>query len=75
MARKIELHMDALVVIGVLFVSAVSFIAFQRHQYSVLLQDNVERQMRQLSLEMEVARLEVQLKRAATPAMGEADRR
>jgi hypothetical protein len=69
MARKIELHMDAVVVIGALFVSAVCFIAFQRHQYSDLLQDNVERQMKQLSLEMEVARLEVQL-RIATPGKG-----
>jgi hypothetical protein len=70
MIRKFELHIDAVVVIGVLFVSAVSFIAFQRHQYSLLLQDNIERQMKQLSLEMEVARLEVQLKRTATSGMG-----
>ena len=67
MARKIELHMDALIVIVVLFVSAVCFIAFQRYQYSDLLQDNVERQLKQLSLEMEVARLEVQLKRTVIP--------
>ena len=69
MARKIELHMDAVIVIGILFLSAVCFIAFQRHQYSDLLQDNLERQMKQLSLEMEVARLEVQL-RIATPGVG-----
>jgi len=70
MARKFELHLDALIVIGFLFVSAVAFIAYQRHQYSDLLQDNVGRQMKQLSLEFEVARLEALLKRATTAKQG-----
>lgn len=68
MARKFELHLDALIVIGVLFVSAVGFIVYQRHQYSDLLQDNLARQMKQLSLELEVARLEALLKKATTAA-------
>jgi len=70
MARKFELHLDALIVIVLLFVSAVGFIVYQRHQYSSLLKDNVERQMTQLSLELEVARLEVLLKRATTANPG-----
>lgn len=70
MARKIELHVDALVVIGLLFVAAVGFIAYQRHQYTELLQDNVGRQMTQLSLELEVARLEALLKRATKAEQG-----
>lgn len=72
MARKIVLHVDALIVIVLLFAAAVCFIAFQRYQYSLLLRDNVERQMKQLTLELEVARLEALLKRAAQPASGSA---
>jgi len=68
MARKFELHLDALIVIGVLFISAVGIIAYQRHQYLDLLQDNLGRQMKQLSLELEVARLEALLKRATAAA-------
>ena len=68
MARKFELHLDALIVIGVLFVSAVGIIAYQRYQYLDLLQDNLGRQMKQLSLELEVARLEALLKKATTAA-------
>jgi hypothetical protein len=63
MAKKIELHVDALVVIVLMFVAAVGFIAYQRYQYSNLLQDNVERQWNQMMLESEVARLQSQLKK------------
>lgn len=70
MARKFVLHLDALIVIGLLFVSAVGFIAYQRHQYSDLLRDNIGRQLKQLSLELEVARLEVLLKRATAAEQG-----
>ncbi len=70
MARKFELHLDALIVIGLLFVSAVGFIAYQRYQYSSLLKDNVGRQMKQLSLELEIERLEVLLKRATAANQG-----
>jgi hypothetical protein len=64
MARKFEIHLDAVIVIVVLFAAAVAFIGFQRYQYSVLLQDNIQRQLKQLSLEMEITRLEVLVKRA-----------
>jgi hypothetical protein len=70
MARKVELHMDALGIIVLLFAAAVAFIAYQRHQYSDLLKDNLAQQMKQLSLELEVARLEVLLKRATNAGQG-----
>ena len=62
--RKFELHLDALIVIVLLFVAAVGFIAFQRHQYSLLAQENSDRQLAQVKLEFEIARLEALLKRA-----------
>jgi len=68
MVRKVELHMDAVIVIVLLFVAAVGFIAYQRHQYSDLLRDNLGRQMTQLSLELEVARLEALLRKATNAA-------
>ena len=65
MARKVELHVDALVAIALLIVAAAGFIAYQRHHYSDLLQDNVERQWKQMMLEFEVARLQALLDKAA----------
>jgi cell division protein FtsL len=68
MVRKFELHLDALIVIVLLFVAAVGFIVFQRHQYSLLAQENSDRQMKEVLLELEVARLEAQLKKAMNSA-------
>jgi hypothetical protein len=68
MARKVELHVDALAAIVLLIVAAVGFIAYQRHQYSDLLQDNIDRQWKQMMLEFEVARLEALLKKVAPEA-------
>ncbi|MNC85043.1 hypothetical protein D3C83_06150 [compost metagenome] len=65
MVRKVGLHVDALVAIVLLFVAAVGFIAYQRYQYSDLLEDNVNRQWNQMMLELEVARLEALLKKVA----------
>jgi hypothetical protein len=75
MVRKVELHMDAMIVIVLLFVAAVGFIVYQRHQYSDLLRDNLGRQMTQLSLELEVARLEALLKKAEQAASKAGPRR
>jgi cell division protein FtsL len=69
MVRKFELHLDALIVIVLLFVAAVGFIVFQRHQYSLLAQENSDRQMKEVLLELEVARLEAQLKKAMNSAV------
>ena len=63
MVRKVQLHVDALAVIVVLVAAAVGFIAFQKYQYSDLLQENLSRQWKQLELEYEVARLEALVKR------------
>lgn len=68
MARKVELHVDALAAIVLLIVAAVAFIAYQRYQYSDLLQDNVERQWKQMMLEFEVARLQALLEKVAPGA-------
>lgn len=66
MVRKIELHLDAVIAIVLVFVAAVGFIVYQRHEYSLLAQDNIERKIAQLKLELEVVRLEALLKRATT---------
>ena len=40
--KKIELHLDALITIIVVFILAISFILFQRYQYSDVLQENID---------------------------------
>ena len=40
--KKIELHLDALITIVVVFVLAISFLLYQRHQYSDVLQENID---------------------------------
>jgi hypothetical protein len=40
--KKIELHLDALITIIVVFVLAVGFILYQRYQCSVVLQENID---------------------------------
>jgi hypothetical protein len=66
MARKIPLHLDALVAIGVVIVAAVGFIAYQRHQYLDLLEENLDRQVKQAKLEFQLARLEAIEKKCAS---------
>ena len=40
--KKFELHFDALFTIIIVFVLAVGFILYQRYQYSVVLQENID---------------------------------
>ncbi len=40
--KKIELHLDALFTIIVVFVLAISFLLFQRYQYSNVMQENID---------------------------------
>ena len=40
--KKIELHLDALITIIVVFVLAIGFMLYQRYQYSVVLQENID---------------------------------
>ena len=65
MARKVTLHLDALAAMAVVFVGAIGFISYQRFQYQAVAQENVDRQMKQVQLEMQVARLEAIEKKCA----------
>jgi hypothetical protein len=49
--KKYVLHKDALITIVVVFLLAVSFIGFQRYQYSALAQENVDLLWENSSLE------------------------
>ena len=49
--KKFELHMDALIVTIAVFALAASFLVYQRHQYSILLQENIDLQWENSSLE------------------------
>jgi len=40
--KKFELHLDALITIIAVFVLVFSFVLYQRHQFSDLLQENVD---------------------------------
>ena len=40
--KKFEFHLDALIIIIVVFVLLLSFLLFQRYQYSEILQDNID---------------------------------
>jgi heme/copper-type cytochrome/quinol oxidase subunit 2 len=49
--KKIELHMDALITMVAVFVIAISFLVYQRYQYSTLLQENLDLLWENSSLE------------------------
>lgn len=57
MARKIVIHLDALVVMALAGAAAVGFIAYQRHEYASLLKEYTQVKLGQFGLEMETARL------------------
>jgi hypothetical protein len=57
--KKFEFHLDALITVVVVFVLAVGFIVYQRHQFSEVLQENID-------LTWEVETLKVDLQRNAT---------
>jgi len=40
--KKFELHLDALITVAVVFTLAVGFLLYQRHQYSVVMQENID---------------------------------
>ena len=40
--KKFELHLDALITIFVVFVLAISFMLYQRYQFSDVLQKNID---------------------------------
>jgi hypothetical protein len=65
MARTFSLHLDALAAIAIVFVAAVGFIAYQRHLYQAVAQENVDRRMKEVQLELQIARLEAIEKKCA----------
>ena len=40
--KRFEFHLDALITIVVVFVLLISFLLYQRYQYSEILQDNID---------------------------------
>jgi len=56
--KKFEFHLDALITVIVVFVLAVGFIVYQRHQFKEVLQENID-------LTWEVETLKVDLQRNA----------
>jgi len=56
--KKFEFHLDALITVLVVFVLAVGFIGYQRHQYKVVSQENID-------LTWEVETLKADLQRSA----------
>ena len=68
MARKITLHLDAVAAIAFVFVAAIGFIGYQRFQYQAVAQESVDRQIKQVQLELQIARLEEIEKKCAARA-------
>jgi hypothetical protein len=75
MARKIVIHLDALVVIALAGAASVGFIAYQRHQYASLLQEFTQVKLGQFGLELETARLQALAARCPPPAAADAVRK
>ena len=59
--KKFEIHLDALIVIVVVFALAATFLLYQRHQYSVVLQENLDLRWDNSGLEANLAQMTVQL--------------
>lgn len=59
--KKFELHLDALIAIVVVFVLAASFLIYQRHQYSTLLQENADLAWENSTLEANVVLMTSQI--------------
>ena len=55
--KKFEFHLDALITVVVVFVLAISFILYQRHQFSEVFQENID-----LVWENETLKVDLELK-------------
>lgn len=53
--KKFELHLDAIVVVVVVFALAVAFLLYQRHQYSIVMQENLDLVWENSELEVNLA--------------------
>ena len=54
--KKIEFNLDALIVVILVFVLAISFVVYQRQQYADVLQENID-----LTWENETLKVDLQL--------------
>ena len=73
--KKLELHLDALILIIVVFALAVAFLIYQRHQYSDLMQENADLVWKNSSLEANVVLMASQMEKceSAIASMEESD--
>jgi hypothetical protein len=55
--KKFEFHLDALITVIVVFALAISFILYQRHQFSEVFQENID-----LVWEVETLKVDLELK-------------
>lgn len=61
--RKFEIHLDALIVVIVVFALAAAFLIYQRYQYSNLLQENVDLVWENSNLEANLVLMTSQLEK------------
>ena len=66
--KKIGLHMDALVVIVVLFVGSFGFNVYQRYQYMDLLQAHIDLQWSSMTTGFSLSMSEVSLRKCEAKA-------
>jgi hypothetical protein len=60
--KKIGLHIDALVVIIIIFTTSFGFNFYQRYQYSDLLREHIALQQQSLVMEFNLASMESRIK-------------
>jgi hypothetical protein len=61
MKKQFTFNLDALIVVSIIFFVAISFIGYQRYQYSDLLEENVQLQWKAQDLEINVNYLKAKL--------------
>ena len=66
--KKIEIHMDALIAIVVVFALLAAFLIYQRYQYNDLLQENVDLQWENSSLEANLVLMTTQIDKCKSSA-------
>ena len=62
MKKQLTLNMDALLILTLIFLTAIGFISYQRSQYSSLLEEHVQLQWVSQNLEINVGLLKAKLK-------------
>ncbi len=61
MVKKVEVHLDTLVILALVMVVTFSFMWYQRYQYRILMHEDIECRWNESELEFEVARLQAKL--------------